>query len=186
MTPQLVPQQPVVHSDSAGSTHLTAEQFGELLAGSEQSATPEAVLAEAHLLACEQCATELAGLRQSIALFRDATSAYADEQRLHQARWVPRTRPTRARRLVPAYWAVATAAMLVTALLPMQVLRQRTHPAQPATVVSSVADRSTQSDEALLEDVDSEISASVPTPMQALADPTATTEKSVSTSTQRK
>jgi hypothetical protein len=84
--------------------------------------------------------------------------------------------------------------MFLTALLPLQVMRRHTL-APPAASVSSVAVSNTasdtQSDEALLEDVNSEISASVPTSMQALADPTAdastaNNETSVPTTDQRK
>jgi hypothetical protein len=72
----------------------------------------------------------------------------------------------------------------------MQMLHR--HALQPASgIVAGVPDRPIQSDEALLEDVDSEISASVPTPMQALAVPTddvasVDIDSSDSTSTQRK
>jgi hypothetical protein len=189
MTPQLDSQQLAAHFDSVEGpelvgAHLTAEQFGELLAGSAPDASPQDAFVEAHLLACEQCSAELDELRQSITLFRDATRAYANEQMLHRTRWVLPTRT--AHSLRSGYWAAA-AAMLLIALLPMQVLYQHARPAQPVAAVSSVPD-ATQSDEALLEDVDRAISTSVPTPMQALADPTATASNDnfASTSTQRK
>jgi hypothetical protein len=72
----------------------------------------------------------------------------------------------------------------------MQVMHQHSLQIAPSVAIS-VADRPVQSDEALLEDVNREISASVPTPMQALADPTVAvasvdTGSSVTTSTQRK
>jgi hypothetical protein len=59
----------------------------------------------------------------------------------------------------------------------------------PSSSPAILEDRSAQSDEALLEDVDRDTSASVPASMQALADPTdgaASVNPSVSTSTQRK
>ena len=60
MTPQLDSQQLAAHFDSVEGpelvgAHLTAEQFGELLAGSAPDASPQDALVESHLLACEQC-----------------------------------------------------------------------------------------------------------------------------------
>lgn len=75
MTPQLVPQPPAAH----GEAHLTGEQFGELLARFTEAAGTEPTPAEVHLQACEACATELASLREVIALYREASKAYAEE-----------------------------------------------------------------------------------------------------------
>jgi anti-sigma factor RsiW len=150
-------------------------------------------VAEAHLLVCEQCAMELASLREAISLFREASNAYADKELRSRPRWILPARRSHSQSLIPAYW-VAAAAMFLTALLPLQMMRRHTL-APPAAGVSSVAVSNTasdtQSDEALLEDVNSEISASVPTSMQALADPTAdetavNSKASVSTTDQRK
>jgi len=192
MTPQIVPSQTAGHFDSVEEeklvgAHLTPEQFGELLAAADSDASPNAALAEAHLLTCTRCSAELDELRQSIILFRNAVNAYADEQLQRRSRWTLPARLAPTRRFVPAYWAAAAAAMLLTALLPMQVLRHSARPAQPAAVASS-APANAQSDEALLDDVDRAISTSVPTPMQALADPTAdaSNSNSTSTSSQRK
>jgi anti-sigma factor RsiW len=181
-----------------GENHLTGEQFGELMAGTTEAAGGELALAEAHLLVCEQCAAELASLREAICFYREASIAYADEELRQRPRWILPARSSSPRSLVPAYW-VAAAAMLLTALFPLQVMRR--HSVAPAAAsVSSVAagnnagrdaGRDAQSDEALLEDVNSEISASVPTSMQALADPgnddtAVNSENSDSTLNQRK
>jgi hypothetical protein len=180
MTPQLA-YQPGIAPRIA---HLTEDQFGELLAACSQTSDP-ASPAEAHLLSCEQCAAELVNLRESLSLFRQASVAHADNvlRQLPQMS-IPIRRPL----LTPgaqATWAFAAAATFLVALLPMQSFRQ--HPLQPApAVATSVAGPSAESDEALLEDINQELSASVPAPMQALADPTATTAASVSTSDQRK
>ena len=192
MTPQLTTQ-PGLADSAPGETHLTGEQFGELMARPAESAGAELALAEAHLLVCEQCAAELASLREAICLFREASSTYADEELRRRPSWILPERRSFSRSLVPAYW-VAAAAMFMTALFPLQVLHR--HSAQPApagvsSVASSDADRDAQSDEALLEDVNREISASVPTSMQALADPSddetaVNSETSVATSNQRK
>jgi hypothetical protein len=171
MTPQL--------NFHLSSPHLTEDQFGELLAG---TSGPALESAKAHLLACDQCSTELAGLRDSVSLFRQASNAYADHE---LRRMPPVSLPARgilSPALTPTYW-LAAAALFLAAMLPMQSLRQHAFRAVPA--VSSGAESASQSDEALLEDVDSYTSASVPAPMQALADPnlsstgiTATTQNS--------
>ena len=176
-----------------GESHLTGEQFGELMAGTTEAAGGELALAEAHLLVCEQCAMELASLREAICFFREASNAYADEELRQRPRWILPARSSFSRSLAPAYW-VAAAAMLLTALFPLQVMRR--HSVAPAaasvsSVAASAAGRDTQSDEALLADVNSEISASVPTSMQTLADPNndgtaVNSENSVATSNQRK
>lgn len=198
MTPQLTTEQLAAQSGTTecaplGETHLTGEQFGELMGGTTETVSAELAQAEAHLLVCEQCAAELAGLREAISLFREASNAYADEELRSRPRWILPARRTHSQSLVPAYW-VAAAAMFLTALLPLQVMRRHTH-APPAagvsSVAASVADRNAQADEALLEDINSEISRSVPASMQALADPTGdetavNSETSVPTTDQRK
>ena len=192
MTPQLTTQ-PGLADSAPGETHLTGEQFGELMARPAESAGAELALAEAHLLVCEQCAAELASLREAICLFREASSTYADEELRRRPSWILPERRSFSRSLVPAYW-VAAAAMFMTALFPLQVLRRHSvapAPAAVSSVAASDADRDAQSDEALLEDVNSEISRSVPASMQALADPSddetaANSETSVPTSNQRK
>jgi len=193
MTPQLTTQPGIADSAPLGETHLTGEQFGELMARSAEAAGPELALAEAHLQVCERCAAELASLREAICLFREASSTYADEELRRRPRWILPERRSFSRSLVPAYW-VAAAAMFMTALFPLQVLRRHSvapAPAAVSSVAASDADRDAQSDEALLEDVNSEISRSVPASMQALADPSddetaVNSETSVATSNQRK
>jgi hypothetical protein len=181
MTPRLTQQLEV-----AISNHLTEEQFGELIAGDAQQIGPSA---QTHLLTCEKCAAELASLRESLSLFQQATGAYAanELQRLPQVSIPirPANTPVLAPAFEPAYWLAAAA--LLAGLLPMQGLHR--HALQPArAVASSSYGTSNVSDEALLNDVDSEVSASVPASMQALADPAITddSDTSAQTSTQRK
>jgi hypothetical protein len=190
MTPQLALQPQIAASQSQTdssahlTTHLTDDQFDELLTRSANCAPSPA---EAHLLACDQCATELAGLRESLSLFRRASTAYA----YNQLRGMPRM-PLPSRRifspaLEPTWW-VAAAAIVLAGLLPMQLSRPHVPQTQSSGTVA-LEDRSAQSDEALLEDIDRDTSASVPASMQALADPTAgaaSVNTSISTSTQRK
>ena len=186
MTPQ-----PPTQPDTTGCAHLTAEQFGELLARSPGSPSLVDAVAEAHLRTCEQCAAELAGLRESISLFREASSAYADRQ----LRLMPRWRlPLRRHIVQPAYFAAA--AILLLSVVPMRLARRHSLLPQPAVSAGAAAvvaagDQAgaAESDDALLEDVNSEVSASVPTPMQALDNPVASADnsaESIQTSTQRK
>jgi anti-sigma factor RsiW len=193
MTPQPPMQFDIVDSTPVGDLHLTEQQFGDLLARSAGSPDPGSdvdPVAEAHLRTCEQCAAELAGLLESISLFRQATGAYADRQLRLQPRW---RIPLHRHLVQPAYFAAA--AILLISVVPMQMARR--HPPQPkpavasgaSAVVAAYSQATAESDDALLEDVNSEISASVPTPMQALDVPVASTDptvESVQTSTQRK
>jgi anti-sigma factor RsiW len=154
-----------------GDAHLTEEQFGELIAASARTSSSETLITEAHLLGCEQCSAELASLRECLSLFREASTAYADNElrRMPQVS-LPARRPLLFPALAPVYLATAAAAIFLVTLLPIRQLRTA-HPAPGVAV--RVAEAPSESDEALLEDVNSEVSASVPAPMQALADPTA-------------
>ena len=173
MTPQLALKPGIIALPDPSQIHLTEEQFGELIVASASSTDTSVTHAEAHMRCCEQCAAELASLRESLCLFREASIAHAnDELRRMPQVSLPARRPLFFPALGPAYLATAAAAIFLAALLPTQVLRQRApHPA--SATAASVANAPAESDEALLEDVDSEVSASVPAPMQALADPAA-------------
>ncbi len=169
MTPQPISQ---------SGAHLTEEQFGELLSASSCAGTTPA---EAHLDTCAQCAAEFAQLRDSLSLFRQATTSYAGDQLRPMA--LP------ARPFSPAserVWWTAAAALVLAAILPMQALRQHTQRPAPsaASAQAAVQDDTTAADQALLEDISTVTSASVPTPMQALADPISTNP--IPNSTQRK
>jgi hypothetical protein len=195
MTPELALQPDNNARRPMGEGHLTEEQFGELIAASAKTAAVDSSPAEAHLRSCEQCAAEIANLRECLSLYREASTAYADRE-LRQMPQVklPAHRPLLFPALEPAYWAAAAAAIFLAAMLPLQTLHR--HAVQPATAVAadaSSASVGSESDEALLDDVSREESASVPTPMQALADPTGSAsstsagiETSNQTSDQRK
>ena len=174
---------------SISSAHLTEAQFGELLDGSANKAERALTPAEEHVLVCEQCAAELASLREALALFRGAATAYAEEQ-LRNAK--PMRVPVRlpaASALRPIYFAAA-AALLLAAFLPMQMLHERSRQASKQTATANAATSferyATESDEVLLEDVDHAASASVPDSMQALADPAVGNDLSARKSEQRK
>jgi hypothetical protein len=179
MTPQLTVLRNPVASHRTDA-HLTDAEFDALLMDSAAAQSPAA----AHLLCCTECAAELASLRGSIAMFREASSAYAEKELCsHPQAAVPGRRPF-SPALEPG-WCVAAAAVALAALLPAQWMRQhRPLPAPTAFTAAGVS--SAPSDEALLDEVDREMSASVPASMQPLADPTADSTSSATTSTQRK
>jgi hypothetical protein len=169
MTPQLA-LEPTI-AGHLGTPHLTEDQFGELLARPVGVATPAIASAEAHLLACEQCAAELAGLRETLSLFRDASTTHADNV---LGRLPPISVPSQgifSPAVQRAYLATAAAMVFLAALLPMQLLHQHAM-RSPAAISAGTPSSLAESDEALLDEVDRDTSASVPTPMQALADPT--------------
>ena len=73
----------------------------------------------------------------------------------------------------PLYWAAAVI-VLVAALFPLSMQHQQTtSPTATKSLVSSSP--TTESDAALLADIDQKISTDVPAPMEALANPTAET-----------
>jgi len=165
--------------DRIPNPHLTEAEFGSVIAG-----VPCDARVQTHLLSCAQCSAEVADLRESLLLFREASDAFAARE---LRRIPPVALPNRrlhSPSLQPMYW-LAAAAMLLAALLPLQVIRR--HEARPTpTVAVAPVERSVQSDEALLEDINRETSEAVPSPMQALADPTSSLETYPQNSTQRK
>jgi hypothetical protein len=191
MTPQLYPRagsasQLGLHF--AGDPHLTDYQMSELLDGAAAKGIDPAGLeaAEAHLHTCAACSAEFANLREALSLFKEASVAHAGRE---FARLRSLDRP--AYPVLPTYrpysqtlfW-VAASAVLVAGILPVEMRWQRTLSAPPTATLSASA-HTAESDEALLEDINRELSASVPDPMQALADPTDSSSSTVSqTSTQ--
>jgi anti-sigma factor RsiW len=171
MTPEITTRSDAPAGFPCGTAHLTEEQFGDLLALSSPGVDRATSAAAAHLSGCGRCAAEFAGLRESLSLFRQASTAYADNELRHLP---PVSLPARSLfspALSPAYWAAA-ATLFLAAILPMQSLRQHSLRTVPS-VSAGVPESTSQSDEALLDDVDRYTSASVPAPMQVLADPAA-------------
>jgi hypothetical protein len=134
-----------------------------------------------HLANCPSCTQELASLRKSLSVFRKASISYAQQQ---SAQLRVNTTPSRSGIIMhPIYWAAA-AALCIAAALPITLHRQT--PAEPISSASTSTPEATlQSDEVLLEEVNQEISAPIPSPMRPLADPTASSAATPSTSSQR-
>jgi hypothetical protein len=74
--------------------------------------------------------------------------------------------------------------MIVAAAIPLTLHRPNQPPPAPVATVTTAAP-AVQSDEALLDEINQEISAPVPSPMQPLADPTADSTTAQNTASQR-
>lgn len=162
--------------------HLNEQQIAELLSASpnELGQVPGLTEAQAHAETCPDCAAELSSMRESLALFREASTAYADARMHHVPAFQP---PMRRPFYQPALWAAAAAVLLLATFVPTQ-LRRPVPPIQQVPV-NTTQQMPPESDEALLESVNREVSASVPTPMAALADPAGSGTQASQNSTQR-
>jgi hypothetical protein len=166
------------------TTHLTHEQLCDMiLARSPHPLSSDFAAQQQHLAVCPSCAAELASLRTSLLIFREASVSYSQQQ-LIQFRGNHAPTPRRKTAFQPIYWAAA-AALCIAAALPITLHRQT--PSAPVTAASTTKPVNTsQSDEALLEEINQELSAPIPSPMQPLADPTASSAPTTSPSSQRK
>ena len=166
--------------------HLNEEQIAELIAAGSRELMQDPGLAalQAHASQCAECAAEIDTLRESIALFREASTAFAQSslEAMPLLR-VPERRPWLVH---SAWWAAAAAAVALAVFVPFHINPHQpavTPAAQPASIASRAVPA--ESDEALLEDVNRQLSRSVPSSMAALADPTSNFPASATNSTQR-
>lgn len=172
--------------------HLTHEQLCDLiLADSSLPSESEfenglrlnSDVVQEHLHACPVCSAELTSLRDSLSHFRNASISFASREYAQNYARRSSIAPPHSYLSQPLYWAAA-AVLLVAALFPLSMHRE--HTVSPATAtVLSVHPQTTESDEALLADIDRTVSADVPSPMEPLADPTAGTVPATSSSNQR-
>jgi hypothetical protein len=171
--------------------HLTHEQLCDLiladsslpLEGNSPNDSDISDIVEAHLRACLICSAELRSLRDSLSHFRDASISYARQEFAQSYAQRSSIAPPHSYLSQPLYWTAAVV-VFVAALFPLSMHRQR--PVSPAaSAVASAASQPTESDEALLADIDQKVSADVPSPMEPLADPTAGATSTTSTSEQR-
>jgi hypothetical protein len=169
--------------------HLTHEQLCDLLLAdqSEGQIEDQSGVVQDHLRACLICSAELKSLRDSLSRFRDASISYASQQSAQLSTRRSSIAPPQQYLTQPLYWAAA-AAIVVAAIFPLSMNRQRVAApiAAQTTFTAAQASHTRESDEALLEDIDQELSADVPSPMEPLADPTAGASVAKSTSDQRK
>src|ERR1700726_640745 len=142
----------------------------------------ESNIVQEHLRACLVCSAELRSLRDSLFHFRDASVSYARQEFAQSYAQRSSIAPPHSYLSQPLYWAAA-AVVFVAALFPLSMHRQ--HPTPPVAQTTASSLQTTESDEALLADIDQKLSADVPAPMAPLADPTAGTTSTTSTSDQR-
>jgi hypothetical protein len=148
--------------------HLTNEQFVTLLI------SPGAD--HPHLRSCELCASQLEGLRSSIGDLRDASIVAAERHYRAAVRAQAAPRRTHRPRLA---WAITAVAGVLFIGMPFAAkLRTPAHPPIAATPVAApvttASNLSSLSDDQLLNNIDSDLSASVPSPLLPL-DSTSTT-----------
>jgi hypothetical protein len=171
--------------------HLTHEQLCDLILAErslprEDESTDDlkfgSDIVQAHLRACPLCSAELTSLRDSLSHFRDASVSYARQEFAQSYAHKSSIAPPHSYLSQPLYWTAA-AVVFVAALFPLSMHRQRSITHGVTATLSSP--QTTESDAALLADIDQEISADVPAPMQPLADPTAGVASATSASDQR-
>ena len=171
--------------------HLTHEQLCDLiLADSSLSLDGESCnssrgnsdVVQAHLLACAVCSAELRSLHDSLGHFRNASISYARQEFAQSYSNRSSIAPPHSYLSQPLYWTAA-AVIFVAALFPLSMHKQR--PPLATATTTSATSRTNESDEALLADIDQKLSADIPSPMAPLADPTAGTISTTSSSDQR-
>lgn len=166
-------------------THLNEEQIAELLAISPRELATDSSLAgiQAHASDCPECSAEIARMKDSLALFGQASTAFADAHLKHVRAW--KTPSRRLTMLEPVYWLAAAAAVTLAAFIPLHTAIL--NPAQPViqAPIAVAKHAPAETDDALLQDINRDLSESVPTPMEALADPTGRAPQSSQKSTQR-
>jgi hypothetical protein len=173
--------------------HLSHEQLCDLILAdlslqperdSWRELEAESDVVHEHLRACLICSAELRSLRDSLSHFRDASVSYARQEFAQSYAHRSSIAPPHTFLSQPLYWAAA-AVVFVAALFPLSMHRHRPAPAVIGTTATSPSRQTTESDEALLADIDQKLSADVPSPMEPLADPTAGATSTTSTSDQR-
>jgi hypothetical protein len=168
--------------------HLTHEQLCDLILADsslpfEGNSQNDSDVVQAHLRACLLCSAELRSLRDSLSHFRDASTSYARQEFAQSYAQRSSIAPPHSFLSQPLYWTAA-AVVFVAALFPLSMHRQRAITPVTATAASA-SPQITESDDALLADIDQKVSADVPSPMEPLADPTAGAASTTSTSNQR-
>jgi hypothetical protein len=130
-------------------SHLTAEQISGWALGERSKKT------EDHILVCAACQAELTGLQATLGQFRNSVRAWSREQ--FDANAALSTAWHRRPSYPALRWAAAVFVMALALSLSMRGWLRQPAPAYPSV-----------SDAALLNQVDREISRSVPGPMEPL------------------
>ncbi len=123
-------------------------------------------------------------LANAIRDFRSAVTHVADREtaRPVSADWLApaRRRRRRAGQTTMLAWACAT--LLCLAMLPYSINLSHEAPPQPAVTAATTAAPAPESDNALLEQVDTDVSQTVPSPLEPLAELESWSSESTSTS----
>ncbi|HEX4650572.1 MAG TPA: hypothetical protein VH250_03620 [Granulicella sp.] len=152
----------------------------------ETASTSGFHVVEDHLRACPLCAAELSSLQASLNNFQAATTSFANQElsllrslypnRIN-LRSIASATPAPAPRLYnkPFAWAIAAGLVLAASLGTMLPRGLHHHPAlHVASAVVAAMHPSApalESDQALLEEVDDDLSSNVPSAMEPLSDP---------------
>ena len=151
--------------------HLTDQQMYDLLEPASNAAQP-------HLQSCAECQAELTNLRESLANLRGAATNLA-------AMSTPRYSPLASRITSwffgPKIWAASFATATAVLAVSISVLHpvHRTPGTSPSTTTSAPqATLATESDDALLDGIQVDLSTSLPPSLEPLAVPAAGSETS--------
>lgn len=136
------------------NSHLNSEQLERVLAGRPSYEVSQ------HLGKCARCVEDVASMREVLGNFRSATTVSAEHHRQMAVPLVPSRVPT-------AAWVMASVVLFAGIATPFAVRRQ---PVPPVVVGVSPQTSATISDEALLNSVQNDLSASVPESLLPLAD----------------
>jgi hypothetical protein len=172
--------------------HLSHEQLCDLILadvssqqeGESWSDHAESDVVHEHLRACLICSAELRNLRDSLSHFREASVSFARQEFAQGYAHRSSIAPPHSYLSQPLYWTAA-ALVFVAALFPLSMHRHNPTAPVARTIASTSAVQTTESDEALLADIEQKVSADVPAPMAPLADPTAGATSTTSNSDQR-
>jgi hypothetical protein len=132
--------------------HLSAFEQEEYILGEQ---TPEMVR---HLANCAQCRTAVSHVEDGLAVFRSAVVDFSEASSSTRSWHMPTT--TRFQTITAVRWAVAGVLPLI--LLVLALLAFHSPAPRPAPQQASI------SDDALLEQVDDQVSVSVPSSMESL------------------
>ena len=146
-------------------------------------------IVEDHLRSCPLCAAELSSLQVSLSNFQAATTRFANQELSLLRSLYPNrinirsiasanSRPTARIYHKPLVWAIAAGLVVATSIGTLVPHGLRHQPAlHAASAVVAAIHPSTpaaESDQALLEEVDDDLSSNVPSAMQPLSDPIST------------
>jgi len=161
--------------------HLTHEQLSDLILNcSPYPLSSDFAVLDEHLRACPACSDELTRLSRSLTLFREASTSFARHEfaAMHARRAHETVLPAPHSLARPLYWVAAVLAL--AALVPLGLHHPRAGQSPPAGSISAPAAPTQASDEALLEEINQDLSAGVPSPMRPLDNPAAYSTSSTS------